>query len=282
MAITKFVPKIWSASLLTALRDQLAYGQVGVINRNYEGEIARAGDSVHITSFADPEVRKYTKNENISWDLLTDDQQTLIVDQSDYFAFKVDDIDKRQSLPGFIDETTKGASYNLAGETDAYLANMMTSQAGNVLEARALAAPSDAYKMLVDFRTKLTRSNTPVDGRFVVVPPEVYALLLLDPRFVDASQSGATETLRNAVVGKAAGFTVIEANRVPGEEGKFQILAGHGIATTYAEQIVNVKSVDLQDTFGEGVKGLHLYGAKVVRPENLAVVEATVPDPEEK
>ena len=279
MAITKFVPKIWSASLLTALRDRLTYAQAGAINRNYEGEIARAGDSVHITSFEDPAIRKYTKNGEITWDLLTDTQQTLIVDQSDYFAFKVDDIDKRQALPGFIDETTRGASYNLAAETDTYVAGLMAAGAGNTVTGGALTTPDEAYGLLVDLRTALTKTNTPDDGRFVVVPPEVYALLLKDDRFVNAAASGETQALRNAVVGRAAGFSIIESNRVPEDDGAYTIIAGHGMATTFAEQIASVEAVRLQDTFGDGVKGLHLYGGKVIRPKQLAKVAATVPAP---
>ena len=279
MAITKFIPKIWSASLLTALRDSLAYGQLGVINRNYEGEIARAGDSVHITSFDDPEVREYTKNSTITWDLLSDAQQTLIVDKADYFAFKVDNIDKRQALPGFIDETTRGASYNLAGKTDTYLGGLMVAGAGNTVDASGLTTPEDAYGLLVDFRTALKRTNTPEAGRWTVVPPEFYALLLKDARFIDASASANPGALRNANVGRAAGFTVIEANRVPENEGVFSLLAGHGMATTFAEQIASVKAVDLQDTFGDGIKGLHLYGAKVIRPELLVKSDVTLTTP---
>ena len=276
MAITKFIPQIWSASLLTALRDRLTYGQTGIINRNYEGDIARAGDSVHITSFADPAVRTYTKNGTIDWDLLTDTQQTLVVDQSDYFAFKVDDIDKRQALPGFIAETTKGASYNLAAKTDAFLSGLMAAGAQKTFTDVELASPRDAYDLLVKFRTVLTRTNTPDDGRWVVVPPEVYALLLEDARFVEADKAGTTEALRNGFVGRAAGFDIIESNVVPFEGTAWKLIAGHGMATTYAQQIASVEGVRLQDTFGDGVKGLHLYGAKVIRPKQLVVSETTL------
>src|SRR5699024_7301319 len=136
----------WSAALLKALRDRLTYAQAGVINRNYEGEIARAGDTVHITSFGDPEVRDYTKNGTITWDTLTDSGQTLTVYQANYFAFKVDDIDKRQALPGFVEETTVGASYNLAAEADSYVGGLMVAGAGNDLGAVTVSSTDpDAY-----------------------------------------------------------------------------------------------------------------------------------------
>lgn len=291
MAISNFRPTIWSASLLTNLRNQLVYG--GLCNRNYEGDIANAGDKVNITSFADPSVRAYTKNTDITWDLLTDSTQQLVVDQSDYFAFTVDDIDKRQALGGFIEETTLGASYNLASEADTYVSGLMvagvsTSNPDNQLAHVSLSAATDsadAYALLVELRTALTRSNTPVPGRWVVVPPEFYALLLQDDRFIRADAAGTTAGLRSGQVGRAAGFDVIESNVVPTSDSDgtvtvattgYDIVAGHNMATTFAQQISKVKAVDLENQFGEGVKGLHLYGAKVVRPSLLATVNVTI------
>ena len=284
MAITQFIPEIWSPAILSALRDRLVYGAAPVINRNYEGDIARAGDTVHITSFADPAVRNYTKNGSITWDLLTDSSQALIVDQSDYFAFKVDDIDKRQALPGFIEETSAGAAHNLAREVDTYVSGLMAAgtAAGNQVGADTVTAgTSDAYNLLVEFRTLLAKSNTPDAGRFVVVPPEFYGVLLQDDKFIRADAAGTTEGLRNGFVGRAAGFDIYESNTVPTDSTLpdapvFTILAGHSIATTFANQISSVEGVRLQDTFGDGVKGLSLYGGKVIRPENLASALVTV------
>src|SRR5699024_7490559 len=249
MAITNFIPEVWSAALLKALRDRLTYAQAGVINRNYEGDIARAGDTVHIPSFTDPSARDYTKNGTITWDTLTDSGQTLVVDQADYFAFKVDDIDKRQALPGFVEETTVGASYNLAAEADAYVSGLMVAGATNDLGAVTVSSSDpDAYELLVSLRTSLTRSNTPSDGRFVVVPPELYAVLLKDDRFVRYDASNTEQGLRNGIVGRAAGFDVIESNVVPTTGGGadptvFDVVAGHSIATTYAEQIASTEAM---------------------------------------
>lgn len=285
MAITNFVPEIWSAALLKALRDNLTYAQAGVINRNYEGDIAKAGDTVHITNFVDPAVRAYTKDGTITWDLLTDATQALIVNQSDYFAFKVDDIDKRQALPGFVEEAATGAAYNLAAKADDYVAGLMKAgtAAGNQLGAAVLTSPDEAYEMLVELRTVLTRSNAPSDGRFAVVPPEVYALLLKDDRFIRQDASGTTAGLRNGQVGRAAGFDVIESNRVPETEvtgppadTTYTVIAGHSAATTYAQQISSTEALRLENTFGDGVRGLHLYGGKVIRPTLLATAEADV------
>lgn len=281
MAIANFIPEIWSAALLKALRDRLTYAQAGIINRNYEGEIARAGDTVHITNFVDPSVRSYTKNGTITWDLLTDATRALVVDQSDYFAFKVDDIDKRQALAGFVEEASIGAAYNLAAETDDYVAGLMSAAATAVSGTDVdVTAAGAAYDLLVDMRTALTRTNTPDEGRFAVVPPEMYATLLKDDRFIRADASGTTSGLRNAVVGRAAGFDIVESNRVPvdatvPETPVYTVIAGHSMATTYAEQISSTEAVRLENTFADGVRGLHLYGGLVVRPAQLVKADVT-------
>lgn len=279
MAIANFIPEVWSAALLKALRDRLTYAQAGVINRNYEGDIARAGDTVHITSFNDPAVRTYTRNTNITWDQLSSTQQTLVVDQEKYFAFTVDDVDRRQALPGFVEEATVGASYNLAAEADSFVAETMSDAVTGDNDRGAVtlgAVEGDAYNLLVELRTILTRSNTPDEGRFVVIPPEMYGLLLKDDRFIRADASGTTQGLRNGFVGRAAGFDVIESNRVPEDGGAFRVLAGHSIATTYAEQILNTEALRLENQFGDGVRGLHVYGGRVIRPANLAAADVSI------
>lgn len=278
MAIANFIPEMWSANLLVALRDQLVYGQAGVINRNYEGDVSRAGDTVHITSFTDPSVSAYTKGGTLTWEALTDATKTLSIDQSYSFSFSVDDLDTRQALSGFIAETTRGASYNLSAKADTYLSGLMQDNAGGSLTAVTSMTSDGAYDALVDLRTSLAKANCPASGRFAIVPPEMYALLLHNDKFVRYDASGTTEGLRNGVVGRAAGFDVVESNTVPtttATPAVSTVIAGHAMATTFAQQIASVESVRLQDSFGDGVKGLHLYGGLVVRPDLLATVDVS-------
>lgn len=279
MAITNFIPAVWSPAILANLRNKLVYG--GLCNRDYEGEIANAGDTVHITSFTDPAVRSYTKNSDISWDLLTDATRALVVDQADYFAFTVDDIDRRQALPGFVAKASQGAAYNLANEVDTYVSGLMVTavnQGSNDLGLVAATTAADIYDdLLVPLRTKLNRSNAPMDGRWCVVPPEVYAYLLKDQRFITANEAGTTQGLREGFVGRAAGFDIYESNTVPDPtSGTWHVVAGSPIACTFADQITETEAIRLQDQFGDGVRGLHLYGAKVVYPAALAMASVTV------
>jgi len=255
------------------------YGSLA--NRDYEGEIANAGDTVHITSFSDPAVRSYTKNSDISWDLLTDATRALIVDQADYFAFTVDDIDRRQALPGFVAKASQGAAYNLANEVDSYVSGLMVSATdGTAQDLGHLTfdiSDNTAYGHIVDMRTKLNRNNVPMQGRWVVVSPEIYAALLQDNRFIKANEAGTTQGLREGFVGRMAGFDVYESNTVPEPtSGTYHVIAGSSIACTFADQITETEAIRLQDQFGDGLRGLHLYGAKVVYPTALVLASVTV------
>src|SRR5690606_27899886 len=132
-----------------------------------------------------------------------------------------------------------------------------------------------AYETLVDLGGLLDESNTPLEGRFVIIPAWYHGLLLKDDRFVNSGTADSAATLANGKVGEAAGFSILKSNNTPIESGATKIIAGHSVATSYAEQIVDVQTYKPEKRFGDAVKGLHLYGAKVVRPTSLAMFVAT-------
>lgn len=281
MAIVNFVPEIWSAEILVNLRNSLVYGQPGVINRNFEGDIREAGDTVHITSFAAPTISDYTKYGTLTYEQLTDATRALLIDQAKSFSFGVDDVDRRQALGGFIQQASSDAAFGLAEKVDTFLAAAMyTAVNGTANDLGAVTADvsdNTFYGTLISLRTTLVRAKIPAEGRWCIVPPEVYAALLQDNRFIKVNESGSTEGLRNGFVGRIAGFDIYESNNVPTETtGVYDVLAGHPIATTFAEQIVETEALRLIDYIGDGIRGLHLYGAKVVRPEALALASVTV------
>jgi len=121
----------------------------------------------------------------------------------------------------------------------------------------------------------LDEANTPIDGRFVIVPAWFHGLLLKDERFISSGTSVADRSRANGEVGEAAGFRILKSNNVPNTTGlKYRIIAGHSVATAYVEQILDVKTYQPEKRFGDAVKGLHVYGAKVVRASNLACLIA--------
>jgi hypothetical protein len=276
-----FIPTVWAARLLVALEKALVYAQDGTVNRDYEGEIKESGNTVKIGSIGDVTIGDYVKNTNITDpEILTDAEQSLLIDQSKYFNFYVDSVDRAQQNVNVMDEAMRRAAWALREKADTYMAGIMEAA---VLAANKIGSTTtpkvptkdDAYEYLVDLGVLLDESDTPIDGRFVVVPAWFHGLLLKDERFVKTGSSSADRALANGQVGEAAGFKILKSNSVPNTTGtKYKILAGHAVATAYAEQIVDLQTYKPEKRFGDAVKGLHVYGAKVVRDKCLAVLIA--------
>jgi hypothetical protein len=284
VSITNFQPEIWSAEILVNLREKLVYGQAGVINRDYEGDIAQAGDTVHITSFGRPTISDYSKYGTLTYEQLTDATRALLIDQAKSFSFGVDDIDRRQALGGFVENAMSDAAFGLAESADIYLAGVMKTAvdgtANDLGSVTATVSTSTGYgAVLVALNVALDRAKVPQDGRWVIFPPEVYGAFLQDNRFINAAASGdqSNQALRNGALDTITGFTVYKSNNVPTDTtGVYDVIAGHPIATTLADQILETEALRLIDYIGDGLRGLHVFGAKVVRPDCLAMASVTV------
>jgi N4-gp56 family major capsid protein len=272
------LPSIWSARILAKLEKSLVFAQPGVVNRDYEGDIRADGDRVHIHSFNDLTVAAYTKNSTtISYEQLTDTRVTLLIDQAKYFAFKVDDIDTAQMRPKLIDAAADRAAYQLAEDADSYIAGLYsgasTSNPDNTIETSQFTA-TNVYQKLVDLSVLMDQVNLPGEARFVVVPPWVKGLLLQNSTFVTASNPDA---VLNGQIGEIAGLRILVSNNVK-TTGSAPVvsymMAGHPSALAYAEQIVNVEGLRLEGSFADAVRGLHLYGAKVLDGARLFDLQA--------
>jgi N4-gp56 family major capsid protein len=284
MAVDTFIPEIWAAELLTALPKAHVFAQGGLCNTDYEGEISKQGDTVHINTLGAPTIATYTKNSTvISPETLSTTDQTLVIDQSKYFAFEVDDIDKAQSANGgsLLTKAAALAADGLAQTTDSYIATL-ASTGGTVLTAQDVATADAAFLLLRNLRLKLDKASVPTAGRWIVVSPEFYALILGDARFTDASKYGSNTPIMNGEIGQALGFRILMSVNLPAgtagtppEVSNF-VIAGHPMAISYAEQINSVEAYRPESAFSDAVKGLHLYGAKVVRGEALVVCDVDV------
>lgn len=217
MAITNFIPELWSAAVLMPFEANLVYGQPSCVNRDYEGQIRQQGDTVHVSTIARPTIRPYDKTTDLTTEDVADDSDSLVIDQGDYFSFRVNDVDRVQAAGNFQSPATQEAGQGMAEQVDTFLSGRMAAGAGNRLGVQSLtvATPTAAYNLLIKLRTKLTNAHVPAAGRFVAVNPEFYGLLLQDDRFVRVDASGTSEGLRNGLVGRAAGFDVLEAATTP-------------------------------------------------------------------
>jgi hypothetical protein len=272
------LPQIWSARILAKLEKNLVFAQPGVVNRDYEGDIRADGDRVHIHSFNDLTVSSYTKNSTtISYEQLTDTRVTLLIDQSKYFAFKVDDIDAARMRPKIIDAASDRAAYQLAEDADSYIAGLYsgasTSSPDNTVETSQFTS-TNVYQKLVDLSVLMDQVNLPSGGRFVVVPPWVKGLLLQNSTFVTASKPDA---VLNGQIGQIAGLNILVSNNVKTTGTSpvvSHMMAGHPSALAYAEQIVNLEGLRLEGSFSDAVRGLHLYGGKVLDGARLFDLQA--------
>lgn len=291
MAINNFIPQMWSARILDALRKALVYGQPTIVNRDYEGEIKSHGDTVKINSIGDPTIFDYTKNTDMpTAETLNDSQKTLQITQAKAFNFQVDDVDKAQTQPQVMDAALSRAAYRMADIADQYVAAQMVAGATvstigtnalPIVAPTATSGATGAYEQLVDLSVKLDEQNVPTEGRWVIIPPWYHGVLVKDQRFVSYA---AVDVLYNRQVGEAAGFSVLVSNNVPtaaaggGDANqvlRHKVLAGHQMAYSWAEQINSVEAYRPERRFGDAVKGLHLYGGGVIRPEALALLHTT-------
>lgn len=282
MAVTNFVPDIWSARILTNLRKNSV--AAAVCNRDYEGDTT-SGDEVKITNVVTPTITAYT-GADLTLEDIDDATRSLLLNQKQSFNFYLDDVERAQAVNGgaILAEAIDEASYGLRDVMDTYVLAEMANGASNsapdhdVAEATINTA-AGAYDALVNWGVLLDTANVPEEDRFAVISPAFHGLILKDSRFVAAGDAAGAEARQNGRVGAAAGFQIYKSNNLPAGPGAgagiYQIV-GSRRATTLAEQVRSIEAFRVEKKFGDGVKGLHVYGAKVTRPTALVAADVIV------
>ncbi|MCD8147790.1 MAG: P22 coat protein - protein 5 domain protein [Clostridiales bacterium] len=276
MAYDLFIPEIWSARLLEHLDKTHVYA--ALMNRDYEGDIKAYGDTVRINQIGDVTIKDYDGSNIEDPEELDSEQQSLIIDQANYFNFQVKDIDNAQTNPKLMDAAMQRASYGMNDAVDQYLASLLAAgvATSNVLsDDDSPLTPSsvdEAYDCLVDLGVILSEANVPMLGRWVVIPPWFHGLLLKDDRFVGNGTDFNRGILQGGLVGAAAGFQIYLSNNVPNTDGTlYKVMAGTNAAGSFVEQLVELEGYRPEANFSDAVKGLHVYGAKVIQPTAIAV-----------
>lgn len=284
MSLANFTPTIWSAKLFVRLRKALV--AASIVNNDYEGEIRSYGDRVKINEIGPITIDDYAKYGTLSWAELSSAQKELIIDQAKSFSFKVDDIDTAQNNPKVMNAAMDEAAYAIADIIDQHILGLY-AQAGvtNTTYMGSSASPisvsSGNVILTLSFAGRyLSEQNVPQASRFMVIPPWLHQKMLLAeiggisatavPKVFD---NGA---LTSGFIGQALGFNFLVTNNVQDSATSVSaILAGNTSAISHAGQVAKVKAVELESSFGEGVKGLYVYGSKVVRPDALAALHLT-------
>ena len=281
MALTNSQVTVFARELQSSLKKALVFAGPQAVNRNYEGEIRQTGDTVRIRSISRPTIAAYTKNvTEITPETLTDAERTLLIDQANYFAFEIDDVDMAQvqNGGGLMSEAALESAYGLADVADLYVAGLYTgAAAANKITTTAITTAALAVTGLINLKVKLDNANVPNQGRYVIVPSWYHGLLLQSDNFISVSDSGTSEALRNGNVGRAFGFDIFVSNNVTLVTGDdYLVSAGYTGAITFASQINKVESYRPESAFSDALKGLNLFGAKLVRPSGIATLVASI------
>lgn len=297
MTIANFVPELWSAAVQLPFERKLVFAQPTVTNRNYEGVISAMGDTVNITTITDPTVNSYNKANDLEIEDLDDDQLQLLIDQGDYFAFRVNDVDKRQAAGDFQGPALRRAGIKMAGKVDTFLADLSYAhvQAANQLGHQTVVSGGTgkagsgqvlAYDVLVDLEEKLNEADVPDDDRYVIIPPKFLSALIRDLRFSRVDASGSSETLRNGMVGRALNFDVLVSNNCHkmtsadvtaslGTLNDLVVQAGVPAAQSLAVQITETEAMRQEKRFADLVRGLQVYGGKTLYVDGIATASCS-------
>lgn len=270
MAYGNFIPTIWSAKLNEQFRKALVFGSV--VNTDYEGELIY-GNKVKINSLGDVTVDDYDPATGLSDpEELNGNQLELLIDQRKSFNFKVEDIDAVQANVNLLGKATEKAAYAMANVVDQFIASFYANAGNTIGDDTNPIVPTatDAYDYLVDMGVVLDENDVPEIDRFVIVPAWFYGLLLKDPRFTKDS-----DIISTGYVGDVDGMSVYKSNNVVNDDGaNYKIIAGHESAISFAGQVESIEAYRPEKSFADAVKGLHVFGAKVIKPEGLVVMTA--------
>jgi hypothetical protein len=290
-----FLPKVYSKQVLNFFRKSSV--AEAITNTDYAGEISGYGDTVRIIKEPVITVYQYERGADITKTALTDQEVSLVVDTANAFKFIVDDIETNMSHVNFRDVATSSAAYALRDAFDAgviatMFAGVSAATPNHILgsdNATDLAAGTfdgtgnldigfgssehDPIDVLSRMARLLDEQNIPEEGRWFLASPEFYEILVQSSsKLLSVDYNAGQGSIRNGLVssGKLRGFDMYKTNNIAATSNAAgQCLAGHMSATATAQTITSTEVIRDPDSFGDIVRGLHVYGAKVLRPDAM-------------
>ena len=289
-----FLPSIYSKKVLNFFRKSSVVE--AITNTDYAGEISAYGDSVKIIKEPVISVYDYTRGSDTTSTKLTDQELTLVVDSAKAFKFIVDDIETKMSHVNFKEVASSSAAYALKDSFDAaVIANMFSglssSSPDHVLgadSATALGAgvydgagsvdlgtsgETDPLDLMARMARLLDEQNVPEEGRWFVAGPDFYEQLSQSgSKLLSVDYNAGQGSIRNGLVssGKLRGFSMYKSNNIAATSNATgKCLAGHISSTATAQTIISTEVLRDPSSFGDIVRGLHVYGSKVLRPEAI-------------
>ena len=294
-----FVPEIFSKKIQNFFRKSSVIE--AITNTDYAGEISAFGDKVNIIKEPVITVAAYTRAASTSKQFLTDQELTLVIDKANSFKFIVDDIEERLSHINFASVGASSAAYTLKDTMDSEVLSAMFSgvststpdhqlggdgtgsaianfTSGDPIDMGNGSSELSPLKIMARMARLLDDSQVPEEGRWFVAKPEFYEELAdTDSKLMSSDFNQGDGGVRNGLVasGQIRGFSMYKSSNVPATTGSTatgQCLGGHMSSTATAQSILNIETLRDTDTFGDIVRGLHVYGRQVLRDD--AIVKA--------
>jgi len=259
-----FIPEVFSRKLQAKFYAQTVLSEV--TTNEYEGEISGLGNKVNIRTVPAVSVADYSGS--LSYSDVTSSTIELNIDKAKSYAFKVDDILKEQADIDFMNEAANDAAQNMkiAIEQDVFANVAAGSSLTDINATPSNITSSNVLGFILDAGQQLDENNIPEDGRFMIINPAV-ATLLKQSELRQAYLTGDNVSpLRNGFIGTVDRFNMYVSNNLSTTSGVTSGLYGHPKAIAYASQMTNTETVRLESSFGDGVRGLSVYGYKVILP----------------
>ncbi len=272
MAISSFIPTVWSETLLSELNKQ--YIAVRNCNREFEGDIKNKGSVVKIGAIGDINVFDYTKDTDMEApQTLSDSDITLTIDQAKAFNFQIDDIDRAQTQPKIMKAALRKAANALSDVADKYIYNMHNCvRNGHYIFADGVTADS-IIGWIAEARQRLIQNGVTDSTEMVLEVSPLIAAMILQAKLNIATDN--SEIIESGYIGNLFGFKIYAShNIVINEDGVHLCFVRTRRAIAFAEQLNEVEAYRPESRFADAVKGLHLYGAKIIYPDEFFVLEA--------
>lgn len=293
-----FIPEIWSGKLIENFYDATVLAAIS--NTDYEGEIRSMGDTVNIRTTPTITIRDYVKGQTLTVERPDKPKLQLLIDKGEYFSCIEDDVDRIQSDVNLMDTWSKDASEQMKIKIDQRVLtdilpdisaqnkgatagaktasfNLGTTGSPRAVTKDGAGGTVPVVDIIVDMGTVLDEANCPESGRFLVIPAKM-ANLIKKSELKDASLVGdGTSMLRNGRLGMIDRFTLYVSHNLKVDSGgKFNLFAGTKMGFTFASQMTEMETIRSESTFGNIIRGLQVYGYKVVKPEALTQAVVTL------
>ena len=267
MAVTNFIQQIWSKKIQDDL--ELQCKLVDNCLRDYEGDCKYA-QSVKILGVGEPTIGAYDGTKDINIEDMSDRGQILTIDQANYFAFYVDDVDQAQSVPGLKERYQEKAVHGLAVARDTYVANLIKGAAN---KTTATAKTAEAVKTAIDEAIVALRERNFDEAGVIEITPAVYNVF---KNHLITLSTDNPEYIKKGKVGVYDSFDVIMSNNMAKDSTHVYCDVRGKKAIAFAGQINEVEALRAEKRFKDIIRGLDTFGAKVIDEARIQCIKIPV------